>query len=458
MSLTRRSFLRQSVCAAAGATALANTIFDLRRVAAAAALPTLSGDYKALVCVFLYGGNDGNNMIIPASGTDYQAYARDRATIAVPQASLLPITPLSGGDGRPWALHPSLPQLKALFDQQKLALLANVGPLVAPLSRTAYLNGSTAVPPQLFSHSDQTVHWQTSLPDQPARTGWGGRTADLLRVLNGTSQVSMSFSLYSANTFEVANFVTQYQLSNDGTLELGGFDPDPATTDPFSRTLRGLLARSYGNLFDGAYAATMKRAIDNDALLRGALAGVTLPATVTFPDSDLGQQLQMVARMIGARDALGQRRQIFFCAAGGYATHGDQLAAQQALLADLDAALGTFYQCTSAMGVASSVTAFTASDFGRTWPDNGGGTDHAWGNHHLILGGAVLGGRLYGHMPTLASDGPDDAGDDGRWIPTTSVDEYSPTLARWFGVQATDMSTVFPNLGRFAHPNLGFLG
>lgn len=457
---TRRQFLRRSACAAVGMTAAANTLFDLRRIAAAAPLD----EAKSLVCVFLYGGNDGNNVIVPAQGSDYAQYAAARANLALPQSSLLPLRPLAPapGDSREWGLHPSLPGVQGLFNSGRAALVGNVGPLVAPLTREEYLNHSVAVPPQLFSHSDQTVHWQTSLPDQPARTGWGGRTADLLRSLNGNAQVSMSISVAGTNTFQVGNVVTQYQVSPEGPVGLLSYVPVGQGADASSNAIRALLARSYGNLFERGYAGIFDRALDNQALLSGALAGA--PAlTTTFPETDLGQQLRMVAELISAREALGLRRQVFFCAGQGYDTHGGQIGATALdgthadLLAELDGALSAFDAAMNELGVADTVTAFTASDFGRTYLPNGEGSDHGWGSHHLVVGGAVRGGRIYGKIPTLAVGGPDDSG-EGRWIPTTSVDEYAATLARWFGVANSDLPLVLPNLGRFATPDLGFMG
>jgi uncharacterized protein (DUF1501 family) len=453
MPSTRREFLRNTVCAAVGTTSIVRTLFDLGGIAAAAELPK-AGDYKALVCLFLYGGNDGNNTLIPRSLTDYNQYASARGVVAIPRASLLPITP-AATDGRSWGLHPSMAGLQGLFGQGKMAILANVGPLLAPLTRAQYDNGSVAVPPQLFSHSDQQVHWQTSIPDQAPRTGWGGRLADLLHSLNTNAQVSMSMSLAGTNLFQVGDAVTQYQLSPDGSIGLYGFDdgPDP---DPVSRAIRTLIGTPSSNLLVQGAADVTRRALDNNKLVEAALAQAPALATV-FPDTNLGRQLHMIARMISVRDALGFSRQVFFCAADGYDTHGDQLAAHADLLTELSTGLTAFYNATVEMGVAASVTTFTASDFGRTYPSNGGGTDHGWGSHQLIVGGAVQGNRLYGQVPTLAVDGPDDVG-EGRWIPTTSVDEYSATLARWFGVSNADMPLLFPNLSRFNHPDLGFMG
>ena len=453
--LTRRGFLR-SACAAVGMTSLAATAFDLRRIAAAA---PLAGDYRALVCVFLYGGNDSDNTLVPRGG-EYAAYAAARRQLALPQAALLPISPLAG-DGRQWGLHPRLPALQQLFGAERLAIVANVGPLVAPVARAAFLAGSAALPPQLFSHSDQTVHWQTSLPDQPVKSGWGGRMADLLRSLNDNPQLSMSISLAGNNTFQVGEAVTQYQVSPDGSIGLGWYYDGSEWNHPPSIAIRKLLQRSYGNLFEGGYRDVFQRALDQDRLLASALEAAP-PISTGFPDSYLGRQLQMIARLIAVRDVLGLRRQVFFCAADGYDTHEGQVDASAAagahadLLEELDGALAAFYAATVELGVAADVTTFTASDFGRTHVPNGDGTDHGWGAHHFVLGGAVGGGRLYGEMPILAVDGPDDAG-DGRWIPSTSVDQYAATLALWFGVSPSDLPLVLPNLGRFASHDLGFL-
>ncbi len=459
----RRQFLRQCACAALGTTSIASTIWNLRSIRAATANSMrlqVPGDFKALVCLFLYGGNDANNLIIPRDNTDYNAYAAARQGLAIPQASLLPITPVTYSDGRTFGLHPSLvdaptgtgtlPGLQSLFAQGKLGLLSNVGTLVAPVTRAQYINGTAALPPQLFSHNDQSVHWQTSVPDQPPRTGWGGRMADLLVSLNGTAQISMSISLAGTNTFQVGNSVSEYQMSPNGVTSLNGYSGSTRTA------LDNIISLPHQNLFEDEFARITRRSLDNAALLSTALAGVNI--TTFFPSNNyLGSQLKMIAKMIAARDTLGMSRQIFFCSVGGYDTHGDQLTAHANLLTELNAALASFYQATVDLGVADRVTTFTASDFGRTFPvNNGDGSDHGWGNHQLILGGAVRGGDLYGHVPALVVDGPDDT-DEGRWIPTTSVDEYSATLAKWFGVSPTDMATVFPNLSRFASPDLGFM-
>jgi uncharacterized protein (DUF1501 family) len=448
---TRRTFIRQAACAALTTTGILNTIFDLRRLSAA---PLDTSDYKALVCLFLFGGNDANNVIIPHDTAGYASYAAARGILAIPQNTLLPLT-LPNGDGRDFAFHPNLPELQALFNQGRLGLVANVGTLVAPVTRAQYLAGGAAVPPQLFSHADQSVQWQTSVPDVISRTGWGGRLADMLQSLNAGSKISFNISIAGTNTFEVGNTVLPYSISPTGSVGLAGFDGS-ANANVRLQAFKDLLALPHNNLFEQAYADTVSRSIAANDLLTSALAGIPTLQTV-FPASNLGSQLNMIAKLIAARTNLSMKRQIFFCSVGGYDTHGDQLTGQGNLFTELSQGLNAFYNATAELGVASQVTTFTASDFGRTYPTNGSGSDHGWGSHQFVLGGAVQGGRLFGTFPTLAVNGPDDTG-QGRWIPTTSVDEFSATLAAWFGVSASDLPTVLPNIGRFAHPNIGIFG
>jgi len=450
-SPTRRTFIRQAACAALTTTGILNTIFDLRRLSAA---PVDTSDYKALICLFLFGGNDANNVIVPHDNNGYASYAAARGILSIPQASLLPLT-LQNGDGRDFGFHPNLTELQALFNQGKLGLVANVGTLVAPVTRAQYLAGGAAVPPQLFSHADQSVQWQTSVPDVISKTGWGGRLGDMLQSLNAGSKISLNISIAGTNTFEVGNTVLPYVVSPTGSVGLSGFDGS-ANANVRLQAFKDLLALPHNNLFEQAYADTVSRSIAANDLLTSALAGIPAIQTV-FPTSSLGQQLNMIAKLIAARDNLSMKRQIFFCSVGGYDTHGDQLTGQGNLLTELSQGLNAFYNATVELGVASQVTTFTASDFGRTFPTNGSGSDHGWGSHQFVLGGAVQGGRLFGTFPTLAVNGPDDTG-QGRWIPTTSVDEFSATLAAWFGVSASDLPTVLPNIGRFAHPNLGIFG
>src|SRR4051812_12973751 len=315
---TRRTFIRQAACAALGTTGLISTIFDLRKINAAA----LPGDYKALVCLFLYGGNDANNVLIPTDTTSYNSYASTRGELAVPLNSILPITVQAGGGGHTFGLHPSLPELQNLFNQGKLTMVANVGTLVAPITRLQYMSGSVGVPPQLFSHEDQAVQWQTSVPDRPdTKTGWGGRAGDLIRSLNGNSQVSLALSIAGTNTFEFGNQVIPYLISENGSLGMHGFGSS-GNSQIRLQGFKRLLGLPHSRLFEQAYADTMTRSIAQNEILTAALNGIPAIATV-FPDTDLGRQLKMVAKLIAARSNLNMRRQIFFCAVGGYDTYSE---------------------------------------------------------------------------------------------------------------------------------------
>jgi len=486
--ITRRKFLRQAACAAVGTAAMTAAIRDLRFMNAAVAQSNIT-DYKALVCIFLQGGNDSNNLILPTLASQYGNYAAIRTPVlAIPQSAILPVTSLDG-DGNTYGLHPSCPELQTLFGEGKLAFLFNTGTLVYPITRSQYLSKTTATPPQLFSHADQQTQWQTSVPDQPPTTGWGGRCADLLNAVQPGAPISLMVTLAGANTFEVGNIVSQYSVSTSGaiSLSLPGSPSGGASTNRLP-TLMSLLGLPYANLQSQAYANVADQAINTSSLLNNAIApsGSTsywttpFPSKITAPEggaafsSTLSPQLQMVARLIAAGSTaaasggFGMKRQIFFCQVGGYDLHTGQtdysnnspsnvlLGAHTNLLAELSQSMNAFQRAMEQLGLANNVTSFTASDFGRTFPSNGQGSDHGWGSHHLILGGAVKGQRTYGAFPALTINGPNDTS-TGRWIPTTAIDQYFSTLATWFGVDNSNLSTVFPNLGRFATPNLGFI-
>ncbi|NOT61381.1 MAG: DUF1501 domain-containing protein [Acidobacteria bacterium] len=458
MNSSRRNFLRHSSCAALSVASASAAYFDLMKTAALAA-PAQAGDYKALVCVFLYGGNDSHNMLVPRTTADYILYNRTRGSLSVPQAQLRALN-FKDSAQREFGLHPSMPELQTLFNTpKKLALVANVGPLLRPLNRTEYRAKSKPLPPQLFSHSDQQVHWQTSWPDQQiTRSGWGGRIADAIHSLNTNSQVSMNLSFAGSNTFQVGNDVTPYEMSSDGPLKLSGFDANPQTTSVISQAIRNGMytPQPRTNLLEEAWNGTFRNSLDAGAAFRAALDAATALTTVFPTNNNLAKQLNMVAKVIAARNTLNVRRQIFFVTLDGFDTHGDQLAGHPTLLQRLSQALNAFYAATVEMGVQNQVTTFTASDFGRALKPNAGGTDHGWGAHHFVLGGAVDGGKIFGTFPNLTLENETDAG-NGRLIPTTAVDQYAATLATWFGVSATDLTTVVPNIGNFAASNLGFV-
>jgi uncharacterized protein (DUF1501 family) len=457
MNVSRRYFLRQAACAAVGTTSIASTVWNLRAINSATAQTLGSAaDFRALVCLFLYGGNDANNMVVPIDNTTYPVYSAARGPLALAQNSLLPLN-LTTPDpqGRSFGLHPNMPELQTLFNNDRaLAIMANVGTLIEPITAAQYLNGTAKLPPQLFSHDDQQVEWQTGWADGPRSSGWGGRLADLLTSFNDANTISMSISLAGTNTFQIGNRVSEYQVSSNGGIGLNGFG---GTNGQIRyQAVQDLLNLPHQNLFEAEFARITNRSIKNNAILTTALNGITL--NTPFPaNSGLSSQLQAIAKIIAARQTLGMRRQIFFCSVGGYDTHSDELASQANLLAELSQCMSAFYLATKELGVADRVTLFTASDFGRTFQSNGTGADHAWGSHALVLGASVNGGAIYGTFPTLAVGGPEDVG-EGRWVPTSSVDQYSATLAKWYGITSpTDLRTVLPNIDRFSNTDLGFM-
>jgi uncharacterized protein (DUF1501 family) len=456
--LTRRRFIGRA-CSAVGATGMLSALAQLRMIGALAAdaSPT---DYKALVCLFLYGGNDSNNLLVPADSGSYQVYAADRTVLALAQSSLLPISPKTYSDGRSWGLHPSLVEVQQLFSKGSLALLANTGTLVQPVTLAQYKAGTVALPPQLFSHANQQVQWQSSVPDQPFMTGWGGRLADIVNALNSNPKISMSVSVAGQNSFQVGNSVSQFAVNPSGAVVLSGTGTT-GITGVRTAAQQNILNLQEQNLFEAAFGGTTSNAVVDSQLLNTILATSPKLATV-FPNTSIGSQLQMVAKMIGAAPQLGLTRQVFFASLGGFDLHSDQLGAHATLFTQLSQALNAFSAATTELGVPNKVTTFTASDFSRTFNTNGtsngtAGSDHGWGSHHLIMGGAVKGGDIYGQVPLLELGAPQDTG-RGRWIPTTSVDEYAATLATWFGVSASSLPVVLPNIGRFATSNIGFMG
>jgi uncharacterized protein (DUF1501 family) len=467
MRLTRREFLSQTgscIGYALGASAFAAGVHRFGIINALAQ----GGDYRALVCVFLAGGNDGNNLVVPTTTTEYNAYAsaRSAAGLAIPRDSLLPVVPMSLGST--FGLHPSLGELQTLWLDQKAALVCNVGPLVQPLTRTDYLGGASR-PNQLFSHSDQIAEWQTAIADRVGPTGWGGRIAD--RFDPAPSGFPMITAL-SGGTFTRGQTTAPLSIPSAPTalnqvLVLNGFGktPDEVARRTAMDALRGM---DINFSLVASASRTTQQALD---------IGQTLTSDVTistvFPNTTLGNQLKQVAKVLKFNQmspSLGLTRQIFFCQLGGFDTHQNQLGTQASLLTQTSQAIKAFYEATIELGLDGSVTTFTLSDFSRTFQPAGSGTgvvgsDHAWGNHHFVVGGAVRGADFYGIpgpngtvFPVLQLGGPCDTDNRGRWIPTASVEQYAATLASWYGVSAADIPMVFPNIGRFSTANLGFMG
>ena len=493
--LSRRSFIQRASGLAIGASA-ANAIFDLRLInSALAQAGGVYSDYKALICLFLSGGNDGNNMLIPFDPDNYAAYAGIRGPgLALAQdAASVPATvdqingnayyalPLStaGTGSEMAAVHSMMPEMQTLFNNNKLAFVRNVGVLTEPITRVQYRAGTKTRPPQLFSHNDQVSQWQTAVPDIISRTGWGGRMMDRVRADFAQQsipmgQISMSVSLSGSNTWEVGEDVNQFQVSSGGVVSFLNYTGarktliDQILRDP-AQGGDATLNTERTNLSLLDFRNVNERALLNGASLSTALANLPAATAAAIDaafapagNSSISQQMKMIARIIASRNALGMKRQIFFCSAGGYDTHGLQPLAHANLLSAISRAIKALHDATASpeLDIANNVTTFTAADFGRTFKSNGLGSDHAWGNHHMVVGGAVNGGKLYGAFPVFQLGGPSDtdgSNPTGRWIPTTSVDEYSATLARWMGVSDAALDVIFPNLNRFPTRNLGFM-
>lgn len=552
---TRRNFLCRSACASLGVTSVVNTLAHLRLLQSAVAQSTPT-DYKAIVCLFLYGGNDSNNTLIPLNGearTNYEAtrarppghWINIAASGVNPTSNLpaaLPLTAPSGGFGQSVAsefgVHPYMPNVRDFFNTGSLAFVANVGTLVQPIpDRTAYVNPGVPKPPQLFSHSDQQLQWQSSLPDRPFQNGWGGRAADLLKEMNANpdSKVSMNISIAGQNSYQVGSSTVQYSVSTGGITALAGYNnasgaygaaalapnTTPYATTPPSyaandqgRALRALdtiskltrmqlgeSERFYQNHLEEGYNEVMKRARDNETFVGDAIGTAVDPVNAAIIDAfdyafgwaggsatrptlpDVAQQLRMAVRLIRGRNFLGNKRQIFFVSMGGYDTHQNQVSdsgtnqnvGHNRLMGDLDKSLKGFHDALAAVSTAenllgaglwNNVTLFTNSDFTRTLNPNGSvqesGTDHAWGGHQIVMGGAVNGQRIFGNFPNLAiSSGLDvdnSSNSRGRWIPTLSVEQLGSDVAKWFmssgsqflpGLSSSQLGTIFPNLGRF---------
>ncbi len=447
----RRDFLHTLT---AGATLATLTRFGLTPAVAQTAT-----DYKALVCIFLFGGNDGNNVIIGADSAGYAAYSAVRnasSGINITQSELLQFQPKN--DARVFGMHPSLAKIHPLFASGQLAVLANTGPLNRPLTMAQYKTGADN-PYQLFSHADQQAQWQSAVSDAPSRTGWGGRVADAVKTMNGNAVMPVTTSIAGNVLFAQGSATSALTLPSSGTFGLS----DTATSAAArarQQALLALLGEGRDQTLVAETADGLANAINLSTIVNPVISATnsTVQALFDTTGNSLAAQLQQVAKLIAARDTFGVKRQVFFVSLGGFDTHTNQLATQITLLSQVDSAMRSFYDATQALGVADKVTTFTQTDFGRTFkPAAGGGSDHAWGNHHLIMGGAVKGGAMYGTFPTTVLNGPDDVSSEGRWLPTTSVDQYAATLASWFGVPASQLSTVAPNLNAFSVKNLGFV-
>lgn len=443
--LKRRQFLKQC-CALAGVGAAAH----LTRFGLMTANAQSNATYKALVCVFMFGGNDSNNTIVPM-GSGYTGYSNVRGGLALPQNTLLPV---GANGGTPYGLHPSLVQIKQLYEtQKKAAMIFNVGTLVRPTTKSQYQSGSVALPRNLYSHSDQQSQWQTANPTIAGGTGWGGRVNDVVAPITpfaaGVSVAGNSALLTGA----ITGGVSISPGSNFGLNSFGG----QAAMDARFQALQQILTFDSGVQLIGSSQGVLANALKSAQEINRALTSGT-PLTTIFPNTGLGQQLAQVAKVIQVRGALGMDRQIFFASIGGFDNHSNLVQDQAPLLAQLDGAIGAFQSALGELGVEQNVVTFTESEFNRTGNSSAtNGSDHAWGGHQFVIGGAIKGGDAYGTFPTMALQGPDDVSNRGVWLPSTSLDQYAATMASWFGVPDSSLSTVFPNLPNFAVQKLGFL-
>lgn len=450
---TRRAFLRRSSQLALAGTAMP---FALNLAAVGEAAAFTATDYKALVCVFLFGGNDYANTVVTYDQASYDKYAAIRGGVAIGRdaltaTALRPTTALPGG--RQYALHPSMTGLANLFNTGKAAVQLNVGPLIVPLTKAQY-NGSDRrnfpVPPKLFSHNDQQSVWQSSSPEG-ATKGWGGNIGDLALSSNANSLFTC-ISVSGNAVFLSGDQALQYQVSNNGAVGVNAVKSNVYGSAAVRAAMAQLIQQPRTQVLENEYNKVATRAVTSEAQIQSALTG---NLTTTFPAGNpLADQLRTVARLIRGRDTLGAKRQVFFVSLGGFDLHDNLIANQPALMQRVSDAMTAFYNATVELGVADKVTAFTASDFGRTLASNGDGSDHGWGSHHLMVGGAVKGGAFYGSAPPVSNTSTASPEDQwhvgqGRLLPSTSVDQYAGTMAKWFGVADSEMPGILPNLRNF---------
>ncbi len=469
-NISRRKFIGQAGCAALGSTTLLSTLSNMLLANRLAGYNTAnSGDYKALVCLVLGGGNDSYNMVVPRGTSEYADYFNTRADLALEQATLLPLNPITP-IGKDIGLHPSMTGIQSLFDSGDAAVISNVGTLIERVNNyTEYQSGLKQIPLGLYSHSDQLEQWQTSVANSRESIGWGGKMADMLKGMNTSQDISMNLSLSGRNIWQTGNTTIEYSIDNEGS---GVEDIEQYQTwrnnsglihDVREQAINSMADLMYSNVLQGTFGSMTKQSLESFRIFKAAIDAVPEFST-NFSDNYLSQNLHMTAKVIAAKDDLGMCRQTFFMNFGGWDHHDEVLNAQVEMLGMVSAAIEEFFAALDEIGMKDSVTLFTASDFARTLTSNGNGSDHAWGGHSIVAGGAVNGKEFYGSYPDLYLNGNPLMADSsrGRVIPTTSTDEYFAELALWFGVPYTDMNLILPNIGNFYSPNpstmpLGFM-
>jgi len=456
---SRRNFIKQASLAALGLSAPASAMVQFKALNAmmSAAAPPAYGNYKALVFVFLHGGNDSFNMLMPRSNTEYNHYSDTRTNLAISQNDMLSIN--SGNQG----LHPSLTDVKQIYEGGDLALMANVGTLIEPTTVNQYNSGNVAVPLGLFSHLDQYNHWQSAQPDSRVNTGWGGKIADLIGSTNINQNISMNISLSGSNIFQTGNNTVQYSMTKNGPkLPLnyyatwGNNDERKALTD-------SLLYHNYQDPYRKTYADTFRESLESGEEFKQAIDALA-PFGTQFSNASLSQELEMVAKSIAVKDVLGFERQIFFIRYGGWDHHDNLIVNHANKLAVVNNAMKEFKDALNELNIFNDVTTFVGSEFGRKLTSNGDGSDHAWGGNAMIMGGDVNGSQMYGSYPSLQIGGPDYL-NGGVIVPTMATDSMFSELALWYGINPSDLGTVFPNLGNFhnlstiatTNPPIGFM-
>jgi uncharacterized protein (DUF1501 family) len=454
---TRRQFLRTASAASIAGVA---SPFALNLAGIGNAAAQTAGDYKALVCVFLYGGNDHTNTFIPYDTASYADYQASRPSVAIPRDQLAATAtgPVASQGGREFAFHPSMTAFKGFWDAGRLAVVANVGTLVVPTTKAQFQARSVRLPPNLFSHNDQSTIWQANAPvGEGARLGWGGRIADLVASQNSTTAFS-AVAVGGNAVWLQGNNVLQYQVSQNGSVSISGITGNLYGSNTAPAAYRRLITRTSTNLFENEIGLVTNRSITANETLRAALTGVSAFTTPVPGNNGLASQLNVVARTIAARGTLGINRQIFFVSIGGFDNHDFLINEHNARWTSVNAAVSAFWSWIGQLGLQDNVTLFTASEFGRTLTSNGDGSDHGWGAHHFVLGGQQVRGReVYGTFPLTRYGTADEVG-SGNLIPTISVDQYAATFARWFGVSDADVPAALPNIGNFGSRYLGFLG
>ena len=451
---SRRKFIGQASCLALGYSSLFNTLVNLKALnfAASGSPSTMSGgDYKALVCFFKSGGADSFNMLAPRTPSAYNEYATTRSNLAIPRDELLPINPVNS-PGLDLGLHPNMGGIQQLFNNGQLSFISNIGTLIEPTNKIDIRNSDANLPLGLFSHSDQIQQWQTAYPHERSNIGWGGRIADIIKSVNDNQNVSMNVSLSGTNIFQIGNDTIEYSLDPyNGAVGITGYgEHAPWNVFDIQRTeaIDKFLDHHYADAFKQTFVDVSASARDAFELVDGAMETLS-EFNTQFSDTYLSQSMRMIARMIAIQQQLGMKRQIFFVDFGGWDHHDELLNNQASMLNIVDSAMVEFHQVLQELNMLDCVTTFSVSEFGRTLTSNGNGTDHAWGGNVMVMGGnQVNGGRIFGQYPSLALNNSLEIG-NGVLIPTTSADTYFAEPAMWFGVQSSELATIFPNLSNF---------